>query len=173
MQEFTCSRCGIKLTSENWYESDKSRPTHRCKQCRIKQEQKYQRTHHKDYLRSQRKYAESHREQKRKQTKEWAVKVKIEVLVHYSGTNPPQCANPFGEHKEPYTTIEALTIEHPNQDGAEDRERIFGRRRAVGGIHFYLWLRDHNYPEGYEVLCFNCQWIRRIRWLKQQNPYKR
>jgi hypothetical protein len=25
-----------------------------------------------------------------------------------------------------------------------------------GGVRFYSWLRRNNYPEGYQVLCFNC-----------------
>ena len=93
------------------------------------------------------------------------LKLKTEVMVHYSGTDPPQCANPFGEHKEPYTTLAALTIDHPSDNGADERRRLFGTRLRAGAP-FYRWLKKHNFPEGYRVLCFNCQWISRDKKLQ-------
>jgi len=29
------------------------------------------------------------------------------------------------------------------------------------GSRFYYWLRRQGYPEGYQTLCMNCQWIKR------------
>jgi hypothetical protein len=46
-----------------------------------------------------------------------------------------------------------LTIDHMNNDGAI-------HRRTINGVHgrsqIYRWLRRHGYPEGFQVLCFNC-----------------
>lgn len=45
-----------------------------------------------------------------------------------------------------------LAIDHVNNDGKEHR-RLIG---SVGGHKFYKWLRDNNYPKGFQVLCMNC-----------------
>ena len=68
------------------------------------------------------------------------------VIWYYSnGTNKCKCC---GENM-----FEFLTIEHPNQDGAKHRRKI---GRSGGG--FYKWLIENRYPNGFEVLCMNCNW---------------
>ena len=47
-----------------------------------------------------------------------------------------------------------LTIDHINGDGAQHR-RDMGTPR-VSGASLYRWLRDNNYPGGFQVLCWNC-----------------
>jgi hypothetical protein len=71
--------------------------------------------------------------------------LKLEVLQHYSNLNP-YCAC-CGE-----TAIEFLAIDHKNGNGNEHRRKIGNK----GGIHMYYWLRNNNFPEGYRVLCMNC-----------------
>jgi hypothetical protein len=46
--------------------------------------------------------------------------------------------------------LTVLTIDHKNNDGSKHRETI------GTGTQFYKWLRQMGYPEGYQVLCFNC-----------------
>lgn len=46
-----------------------------------------------------------------------------------------------------------LTIDHVNNDGAEMRQNGTHSR---GGTQFYQWLRKNNFPEGFQVLCMNC-----------------
>jgi hypothetical protein len=41
-----------------------------------------------------------------------------------------------------------LTIDHINNNGAEHRKKV-GHKLAT-------WLRQNNYPEGFQVLCMNC-----------------
>jgi hypothetical protein len=90
--------------------------------------------------------------------------LKMEVMCFYSQHDPPQCANPFGEHQLPYTNLDALTIDHIDDDGAE-------RRAEEGhGYRFYCWLKKHHYPGGYQVLCWNCQWIKRNQGLRANLP---
>lgn len=45
-----------------------------------------------------------------------------------------------------------LAIDHVNNDGNEHR-KVIG---AKGGVALYKWLRDQGYPEGFQVLCMNC-----------------
>jgi hypothetical protein len=47
-----------------------------------------------------------------------------------------------------------LSIDHINNDGAAERKS--GKYKG-GGSAFYNWLRKTGFPEGYQVLCMNCQ----------------
>lgn len=77
--------------------------------------------------------------------KEYQRKVKIEVFNHYSNEDIRcQCCN----EKE----IKFLCLDHIDGGGGEERKRLNGR----GGVIFYAYLKAHKYPEGYQLLCFNC-----------------
>lgn len=43
-----------------------------------------------------------------------------------------------------------LTLDHMNNDGAKHRKLL------SNSTEIYRWLIKENYPEGYQVLCFNC-----------------
>lgn len=47
-----------------------------------------------------------------------------------------------------------LQIDHVNNDGADHR-----RERKGKGL--YTWLKCRNFPEGFQVLCANCNWGKR------------
>lgn len=64
---------------------------------------------------------------------------RMEVLLSYGG----ECAC-CGE-----TRYEFLEIDHINKNGKEHREEMRGAK-----IH--NWLIAHGYPEGFRVLCSNC-----------------
>jgi len=68
--------------------------------------------------------------------------IKDEVFIAYGGYQCVCC----GEKEKAF-----LTIDHINGGGHKHRKEIgFGR--------VYYWLRDNGYPEGFQVLCMNCQW---------------
>jgi len=70
---------------------------------------------------------------------------KHRVIEHYSkGTMKCQCG--FGD-------IRALSIDHINGGGR-------GHLKSIKG-NFYSWLINNNFPDGFQVLCMNCQWIKR------------
>lgn len=75
--------------------------------------------------------------------------MKIEVLTHY-GNGKCACVV-CGEKR-----VACLSIDHINGDGEKHRKRI----GIGGGSHFYAWLKHNNYPDGYQTLCMNCQWIK-------------
>jgi len=77
--------------------------------------------------------------------------IKREVLTHY-GNGKLACVQ-CG-----FDNIAALTIDHINNDGASDRNHT--THQKVGHL-IYRWLKNHNYPEGYQTLCMNCQWVKR------------
>ena len=70
---------------------------------------------------------------------EYSRKLRIEVMGHYG--NECQCC---GEKR-----MEFLAIDHVNGGGNKDRKN----RR---GSKIQTWLRANNYPEGFRLLCHNC-----------------
>jgi hypothetical protein len=72
---------------------------------------------------------------------------RLQVLIHYGG-DPPKCAcPPCGEDK-----IEFLSIDHIHGGGNKHMRKL----GLKGGVNFHTWLIKNNYPEGYQVLCMNC-----------------
>ena len=74
----------------------------------------------------------------------------MKVLNHYSG-NPPLCVCCSEEH------LDFLTIDHIDGGGYKHRKEI----KAVGN-NFYTWLINNGFPDGYQVLCMNCNWSKRL-----------
>ena len=74
-----------------------------------------------------------------------AAKLKLEVMTHYGRV----CACCKEDQ------IEFLAIDHIHGHGAADRLEKTGRKNGSGGV-FYRKLRQLGYPEGYRVLCHNC-----------------
>jgi len=72
-------------------------------------------------------------------------KLKKEVLTHYS-LGELKCA------KCNETDIMVLCIDHINGKGEEHRKSM----GVIGGIAFYRKLKNLNYPDGFQVLCANC-----------------
>jgi len=47
---------------------------------------------------------------------------------------------------------EFLVIDHIDGGGNKHRTEV------GGGLAFYRWLRKNGFPDGYQVLCLNCNW---------------
>jgi len=73
----------------------------------------------------------------------WYRRAKLRALIAYS-QDPPGCAC-CGEG-----TIGFLTIDHIHGGGNAHR------REVGGGGNLLVWLKKQGYPEGFQVLCFNC-----------------
>jgi len=93
-------------------------------------------------------------------------KVRLEALTHYSkGT--PKCAC-CGEDK-----LYFLSIDHIKGNGNTHRKQLgmrqggtiqsIGQKHKVtmGGNGFVYWLKKNEYPKGYQVLCYNCNFAKR------------
>lgn len=129
----TCPSCKKVLLKTNFY-----RGQGYCKTCSSKRSMKW---------------FSSHRVRTAENARGWRAKEKLKVLSHYSIKTVPVCAH-CG-----FTDIRALSIDHINNDGAEDRRKTKGF-----GTRFYTRLRKNGYPIGLQVLCMNCQFIK-----KQEN----
>ena len=67
---------------------------------------------------------------------------RLQVLQYYSATEIPQCAC-CGDQ-----TVEFLSIDHIDGGGGKHRKKV--------STNFYKWLIRNDFPDGYRVLCYNC-----------------
>lgn len=100
-------------------------------------------------------YQLAHREEGMRRARTRNQQIKLEVIFHYSdGTM--QCVRcGFGD-------IRALTIDHIAGGGHKHRKEI----KSI-----YPWLRRNGYPGGYQTLCMNCQFIKKIE--EGENRWRR
>ncbi len=89
----------------------------------------------------------------REHSREKIQALKKEVLSHYCQPDSPNCVM-CGENRLP-----CLTLDHINDDGAKERKEL-----NMYGSNFYLWVKRNRYPERYQVLCWNCQYIKRDKY---------
>lgn len=80
----------------------------------------------------------------------YRTQIKIRVLAHYSNKPKPECVI-CGERGLP-----CLSIDHIEGCGTAER-----RRTGKGGYNFYLLLEKQGFPEGFQTLCMNCQFMKR------------
>lgn len=71
------------------------------------------------------------------------LKLRTEVLTHYSNGTPKCACCGIAE-------IKFLCIDHINGGGNAHRKTL------PRGHYIYQWLKNEKYPEGFQVLCHNC-----------------
>lgn len=89
-----------------------------------------------DYLKRREAILEKGREKEKQ--------LRIDALMAYSSGKQPGCVC-CGE-----TTYHFLTIDH-----IEGKGNIHRREDPQAG-KIARWLKKHNYPDGFQVLCYNC-----------------
>ena len=114
----------------------------------------YIREHWEEHLKRNRKYNKT--EKKHLAHLRWYAKLKQTVISAYGG----KCI------KCNYLDIRALQIDHINGDGASHR------KQTGAGSRFYQWLKNNNFPEGFQILCANCNSIKRVENLEFGNKKK-
>ncbi len=77
---------------------------------------------------------------------------RIVALEHYGGLKCACC----GEKEFSFLSLDHIA----DGEGSPQRKEMFGSR-YVAGHHMYRKVRLQGYPEGYQVLCMNCQVGRR------------
>lgn len=117
-----------------------------CKKCSKKRNAAAYQKHKKTRAAANKKYVEENRSRINAKNTEWRRNLRLKVLHQYSnGTMACACCG------EPNT--EFLCIDHVNGGGGSHRKQI-----GPGGYAIYIWLRKNGYPEGFRVLCFNCNY---------------
>ena len=112
--------------------------------------QRYYQAHKEEYKQRFDSYRAENKEKVRRATRQSEHRLKVEVLTHYS--NSKLACVICGESR-----LACLSIDHINGGGSQHRREL--KKRSQG---FYRWLRNENYPEGYQTLCMNCQFIKKI-----------
>lgn len=113
---------------------------------KILDDKKKQRLNNLELARSNdKRYYKNNREKAIKRNKNYRNKIKLIVYNHYSNFNI-KC-NCCGEN-----TIEFLSIDHVNNDGAINRTTI--------GKNLVYWLYKNNFPPGFQILCHNCNFAK-------------
>lgn len=106
----------------------------------------------------QRNYHLKNRDNQNKYSREWNKRNKEKMdlyrLKRKQNAMLPYCENGLICCKKcGYTDIRALSIDHINGGGNQQNNKIKN--------NIYKWLKDNNYPKGFQVLCMNCQWVKR------------
>jgi hypothetical protein len=101
-------------------------------------------------------YYRRNKENLRKRRSARASEQRFELLSHYSGA-PPFCADPFGLHAKPFVDLRCLLIDHIQGNGSVHRREL-----AMSGQSLYSWICKNNFPPGFQVLCANCQFVKKI-----------
>lgn len=115
-----------------------------------KQSHKYYLNHKEERMKKSDEYYKTHKEQVHKRNKERSKEVRLKVLTHY-GNGKCACVG-CG-----YSIFDALDLDHINNNGAENRPK-YGYSWGT----FWRSLVKNNYPEGYQTLCRNCNWLKHI-----------
>jgi len=147
----TCSRCGVEKdkTQFDKHSSTKDKLQPWCRSCRNARRQEL-RIKKEGYYATER---DRYREQHLLSCRKLYYRYKAQVLQHYGGDSPA-CSCGFSDRR-------ALSIDHIEGGGCQHRKEI------GAGVNFYRWLVKNSFPEGFQVLCMNCQFIKRY----EENGY--
>ena len=121
---------------------------------------RWERGHREQHLATRRRYYKAHKETILAKHKEYRerpeVKTRLsQARIHYGAKLRQDMLDHYGNKCIccGETIKEFLCIDHINGGGNAHRRKI---NKGSGGVHFYAWLKEQNYPQGYRVLCFNC-----------------
>lgn len=154
-----CTKCGV-AKSEDLFAKNGKYIRNTCQACRnlknkesykrhrvkrIKEVQRYYRENKEKRLADVKKWAERNPEKVRQYRKETLNGLRADVFAAYGGKC--MCC---GESEPIF-----LTIDHIGGNGRKHREEVMGNP-LYAGVKFYAWLRQNEFPEGFETLCYNC-----------------
>lgn len=164
MDQKECKECKKNRFIEDFYYiKARGRHMHYCKECHYKKIKHYRANSdkHKKYkteYQQSEKYktsvnewrrSEHGRKLHRERMREHRIKLKEEVFRHYCD-GELKCARCC------FSDIRALSIDHVNGNGNEHRKELKHANKM------YSWLKKNDYPSGFQVLCMNCQFIKRF-----------
>lgn len=134
-----CSKCGAEKPISAFHKRTDSKDGRQsqCADCARARVNTYYRTP-KEQARKKA-YNAANKDKHARQAKEYRRKLFRDAMEAYGGVRCACC----GE-----TEWHFLSIDHINNDGAEHRRSV--------GRNLHLWLKQSNYPPGFQVLCHNC-----------------
>ncbi len=125
-----CSKCELKKRTGCFYKDKKylSGLSSWCKECSCRTANRR--------LSKNRKSINKHR-------RKLHAALRLEILKYYSGSEKPSCACCGVKSQE------FLAVDHIKGSGAR-------HLRKIGKGNFYKWIKQHKFPEGFRILCHNC-----------------
>lgn len=149
-----CKKCKVEKDESSFYKKKNGKiDGYVCKTCRNKISSEWFKTNKERARQIKKIWLGKNPERRKLHQKKGNLKARIRnkmlVINHYSnGTNKCICCNE--------KCLVFLTIDHINNDGKESR------KKNGNGTHYYHYLIKNNYPDGYQVLCFNCNCGRQV-----------
>lgn len=138
-----CRKCKLeKDDSEYYVQKRKNYRNATCKSCVKEKSKRYRKDN----------AGPAHLKKMREMNRKYRQGLRDDALNAYGGKVCACC----GEMEERF-----LTLDHIENNGATERLKIAGRRNAAG-THTYKWLRARSFPPGYQVLCMNCNFGKRM-----------
>jgi hypothetical protein len=153
----TCTTCGIGKPLD-CFESVSKWKRGQCKECRKAYFAKWE-TESKDLIRhGKQRYYQKNKEAIKNKVSAWVkenpIKRRKNALSYYYRLQD-QAIKAYGGYKCSCcgeSNPMFLCLDHIANNGKEHRKEI----GSTGGHKLYKWLKNHNYPEGFQVLCMNC-----------------
>lgn len=138
-----CNRCGVQKEGSEFYVKGKTSAGNpvlypQCKEC-VKASRKSN-------------YG-GFRDRALKNMKAYHQNLKREVLMAYGGLRCVKCGR---------SDIEALTLDHVENNGKAHRKELYGGNGKYTSSGFYRLMRKNGYPEGFQVLCSSCNLAKHI-----------
>lgn len=155
-----CRSCGRELPNSHFECINPTRGWYRrqCKDCILKRNQGYVEISKQRIREYNREYYSKNKERIDALNKEWKQKNpdrrKTTSLYHYYALQH-DAVMAYGGYRCNWCGIDeplVLAIDHVNNDGKEHRKQL----GTLGGQKLYKWLKDNGYPDGFQVLCMNC-----------------
>lgn len=148
-----CRICSTELRNNNWSLAKIKHRNYICRNCSVKKSKEY-------YIKNKERVKQYYLDNKEKITKQVKLygtnrnlKLKLQVFEHYSnGTMQCNCC------KENH--IEFLQIDHINCGHKYHNKKK--RDNKITGRGLYRYLINNNFPDGYQVLCANCNFAKGI-----------
>lgn len=137
-----CDRCLERLKKAQQKHRDKLKSDSLCYSCKVPLEKSGYCQSCREVLKvANKKLGPEYHRQTTKKSRE---KLRLDVVTAYGGKC--KCCG--------VEELVFLTIDHIDGNGGQHRKEL-GSNTAV-----YAWLRQNNYPEGFQVLCWNCNWAK-------------
>jgi len=130
-QSKKCPHCSEIKIAQDFYYSKAQTLSSYCKKCSLAIK-RYRRRNKLGYY--------------KEESKNKNLKLKLKIINHYSDNGTCE--------KCGFRDWRALSIDHIAGNGAEHRKTIPGNK-------LYRWLIKNNFPAGFQILCMNCQFIKR------------
>ena len=159
-----CKKCEKYLSIKNGWKSVKNPKRYHtyCKKCNNKYTyesmKKLKKENPEKYKKRYDKWVNNNRDRYREIKRESYQRIKERAFKKYShGKLECRCC---GEK-----IFQFLSIDHVNNDGAKHRELLTRKKRSKNsgaGQAIYSWLVRNRYQKGFQILCMNCNWGKRL-----------